>query len=151
MGKFTTIKELNSLDLLDWYNTDSQSILSNKSEVFKYECAIHRRSLEQNYDGTNKLKIEVRQFIEQNLSDTVIMDYQSLSYYYDPLQSSSTYGYQVTHGYYRFFFESEASQVIFALKFSEYIVTKYRWQSDKLPHNYTENEAWTAEHDGRWR
>jgi hypothetical protein len=151
MGKFTTIKELKSLDLLDWYNTDGQSISHNKSEVFKYECAIHRSSLVQNYEGTNALKIEVRQFIEQNISDTVIMDYQSLSYYYDPSQSSSSYGYQVTHGYYRFFFESEASQVMFTLKFAEYIVTKYRWQSDKLPHEYTENVVWTAEHEGRWR
>lgn len=153
MGKFTTIKELNNSELWDWYDLDTRSILANKSSIFKYECAINRSSIEQNFEGTNTMKIDIRQFIEQNIIDTVIMDYMSLSYYYIPPSSPAynSQGYQITHGYYRFFFESESSQVLFALKFSEHLTTKYRWQDDRLPNYATENMIWAPDQDGKWR
>jgi hypothetical protein len=155
MGKFTNIKELVDNDLWDWYCPNHRSMQVNQSSVFKYECAIHRKSLDQNYDGTNRLKIDIRQFVEQNLNDTVIMDYLGLSYYYEPKngdQPYNTYGYEVMHGYYRFFFESEASQVMFALQFSEHLVTKYQWKDDQIPHGKgPNNKVWDPNTHGHWR
>lgn len=153
MGKFTTIKELENNHVWDWYCPNHHAIQNNRSEVFRYECSIHRSKIEQNYDGTNRLKIQIRQFIEHELQDTVVMDYMNLTYYYEPPSDTryNTYGYQISHGYYRFFFESEASQVMFALKFSEFLSTKYRWKDDQFPRGQHTNHIWDPEVEDLWR
>jgi hypothetical protein len=151
MGQLHTLKHLEDTGMLPWYCPHGMAIVDNRCPVFKYECSIHIKLMDDTYDyeNRNRLKGEIRQFVEHVLSDTVIMAYLGLGYYHKPKikgRPYSDYGYSVSHGYYRFFFESEASQVAFALKFSEHITTKMRWKDDALEYG-EHNMEWNYSND----
>lgn len=96
-------------------------------------------------DHTSR-RILVRQFVEQQLTDTVLISYLDLNYWYAYEQYSD--GYQVTHGYDLFYFESEASAIMFKLKFAEWCSTeKLRWKSlDDIPYGKKDQDpVWTKE------
>lgn len=105
-----------------WYTTDWHRWELPCSQ-FTHECALDQRIL----DGTHELRIRVRKFIEEQLTDTVVLDYLDLTYYYQHANYSG--GYQIKHGYDRFFFESEESAIMFKLQFGEHCTdVKLRWK-----------------------
>lgn len=137
MGKLFTLKNLKETDMLRWYISSEHDLKYGVSREFPYECAIPLKTMHPYRDDETQLglQVRIRQFIEQSLTDTVIVDQLSLSYYYKPESSIKRYsdwGYNINHGYCRFFFESEASQVMFALHFSSEVKPKMRWEDGSI-------------------
>lgn len=133
MGRLITIQEIKDSHLTDWYFEFGGKHL-DKDSATKLECAIDKRYLDRSLTESPISKIEIRKFIDKQLDDTVILDYLSLSYYYWARPDEPCYlEREIVHGYYRFYFESETSQVQFALRFSEYISEKFRWLDDQVP------------------
>jgi hypothetical protein len=148
MGRLTSIAEIKQAGMLGWYFEFNGKYM-DQDPAFALECAVDQRHFDY-YDHSKKIrKIEVRKFIDQCLTDTVIFDYLDLSYYYWAKPGEPNYlEREIRHGYYRFFFESEASQVQFALRFSDIIGEKLRWQDDQVPHRREElSRIWTPPED----
>ena len=133
MGRMMTLTEIKAANLSDWYFEHGGRYLE-EDPATAFECAIDRRHLD-HYEHSKKIrKIEIRKFIDEQLLGTVIVDYLDLSYYYWCRPGEPDYlERQISHGYYRFYFESEADQVKFALNFSDIVSEKLRWQDDQVP------------------
>lgn len=93
------------------------------SEAFPHSVAIHIDQM----DGEKvKERVEIREWIERSSETTVVMDYMDLGYYYQ-YGNSWNNGFQVTHGYYRFWFTDQETAVAFSLRFSS-IVSTTLWE-----------------------
>jgi hypothetical protein len=137
MGTITTIKAIKEGVGAEWYAANKLSELP--CPEFPYEVAFNRRVLEKNPD----LHRTIRKFVEHQLRDTVIISYLGLSYYYEYQRFAN--GYQITHGYDQFFFESEESAILFKLQFAEHITdVKLRWDPRNIPWDKVDQpQEWT--------
>ena len=133
MGRLTSIAEIKATGMIDWY-LEYGGKYPEEDSALQLECAIDQRHFTTTERSRNAMKIEIRKFVEQCLHDVVIVDYLDISYYYWARPDEPQYlERQIFHGYYRFFFESEASLVQFKLRFSEFISEKLRWQDGQVP------------------
>lgn len=126
MGTITTISAIKASIGAEWYALNKLSEMP--CEEFPHEVAFDRKVFEKN----PKLHLTIRKFVEQQLRDTVIVSYLSLTYYYEYQRFAN--GYQIHHGYDQFFFESEESAILFKLQFAEHITdVKLRWDPRSIP------------------
>ena len=135
MGRLITRAEI---DLnATWYFKDAYWSSSNgpskyiykwPSEDFPHRLYIHDDTL-QNQNGR---KIEIRRWIEQHLTDTVILDSIEMNYrkFYGKSYEWEK-GIDVQNSWIRFSFESGESASAFALKFGDWIQTPTRWHPDR--------------------
>lgn len=77
---------------------------------YPFSAAIHYTEFREH----QSLKIEIRKWIEHNLSETVIFDHVDKSYWDNNLK------FQVYSYWIQFWFEDENSCLMFKLKFGEY-------------------------------
>jgi len=140
MGSLVTVAGIKETIGVRWYAKYGLGTLP--CDEFPFEAAMDTRVMEGNRD----LQIAVRKFVEQQLRDTVIYSYLDLTYYYEYERGSS--GYQIDHGYDRFFFESEESAIMFKLHFSEHLTeVKTLWQEGRRHWREAESEnVWVPRH-----
>jgi hypothetical protein len=123
MGRLIALKDL---DLTPhWYFSDTwfsvdgrRHVYSWPSPDFPHQVAIHTDSLD-NYNGT---KIKIRQWIERNLSETVILSEVEKNYrvYYDE-ERTWEHSHERRNNWYVFHFEDEHSATMFRLAFSDLV------------------------------
>jgi hypothetical protein len=137
MGTITTTHAIKTGIGGEWYAANK--LYELPCPEFPHEVAFHRNVLEKN----PRLHLTIRKFVEQQLRDTVIVSHLSLPYYYEYQRFAN--GYQITHGYDQFFFESEESAILFKLQFAEYITDiKLRWDPRNIPWDKKdEPQEWT--------
>lgn len=99
---------------LDHYNDHWRFAWPNPS--FPYSVAIHSDKF------NNKIAIEIRRWIEENVPNTVIHEILDKSYrrYYGP-DRDWDHSYEQSNRWRVLHFEDEHSVTVFRLKFSEYI------------------------------
>ena len=139
MGRLITTEELTPSP--SWYfeaiyinGNSGRYRIHWPNPFYPCEVCIHSDVLQEN----NKLKIEIRRFIEQNLPDTVIFDYKEMDYYkFFSEDHSWDKKWDVRNIWYRFHFEDEHSASVFALKFSEFVKPMTAWHPD-----HPEDEEW---------
>ena len=118
---------LNLVDIKNprWYFEDAWFDYTNNGSYkyswpnpsFPFHASIHYDDLED-----NKIKIEIRKWIELNIQDTVILDYIDKSYrkYYGESHDWHS-SYEVSNKWMVFYFEDEHSALAFRLRFSNLI------------------------------
>jgi len=138
MGTLTTKKIIKEGIGAEWYAANKLAYLP--CPEFPHEVAFDRKVLEKN----PSLHMTIRKFVEKQLEGTVIIDYLSLTYYYEYERFAN--GYQIHHGYDQFFFESESDAILFKLQFAEHATeTKLRWDPRSIPWDKKEaDQAWKA-------
>lgn len=123
MGQLVTLEQLK--DMEPWYFGDSyygrdarRYVFCWPNESFPHCVAIHSSDMSKDI----KLKVEIRRWIERNLSETVILSSLDKSYreYYDD-ERTWRHSYEVSNLWITFHFEDEHSASMFKLRFSEHI------------------------------
>ena len=133
MGRLINIKE--ARDHAPWYFNDAYYSSDGRDGYrfnwpngsFPHQLCIHNDDIQ-----ATRLKTLIRRWIDNSISDTVIVDTIDLDY-------KKFYGksyewekrYDVSNRWYRFSFEDEHSATMFALAFSEYIKPMTKWHPDK--------------------
>jgi hypothetical protein len=150
MGVITNIDEIRDRS---WYFTDDcyeyinyNRVLKWPNPCFEYYSAINDRILED-----NKIKIEIRKWIEQNANRTVITRMVNKSYrvYYGDKPGSNTNlpydmwekSYDVKRIWMQFWFEEEDSALAFRLRFSD-MITKMTERDEEHLDKITENRRY---------
>ena len=115
---------LNNLDLdASWYFPDAtynrernNYVYSWPNLLYPYSAAIHQE------DILNSKKIAIREWVEESISETVIVDVVDKSYRrYTDEENSWDKSYEVSNRWHVFYFRNEHSLSMFKLKFSEWI------------------------------
>jgi pterin-4a-carbinolamine dehydratase len=114
----------NQLDLNpDWYFEDAYQIGSSAAYLFEWPSPSFPHLLYIHYDHLdNGKKIKIRQWVQNNVSDTVIMDHYELSYrrYYDNRRDWEA-GHEVRNIWVRFSFEDFGTALMFKTTFSDLV------------------------------
>lgn len=123
MGRLVSLSDL---DLTPgWYFTDTWYSSEGRRYVYKwpspdfpYHVSIHSDTI----NLCNDRRIKIRQWIERNLSETVIFSIVEKSYrvYFGEDRSWDS-SYERKNDWYVFYFEDEHSAMMFRLAFSEYV------------------------------
>lgn len=131
MGQLITKAQIYDGIGASWYSNGPSNNMTLPSNTFEYECAISFHTMGQHYESHfNK----IRKYIEQSLPDTVIVERLDLLYQHTPSEYTSGHSRSIYHGYYRFFFESDTSFVLFGLHFADLItIVKIKWLIDAIP------------------
>jgi len=132
MGRLVTLNDL-GLDPT-WFFDDAYYTSDGKSNYrfkwpstnFPHQFCIHRDSFEGN------LKSQMRRWIENTISDTVIFDSMCMDYkkYYGKSYEWDK-KWDVRNTWYRFSFENEHSASTFTLAFSDWIKPPTKWHPDR--------------------
>lgn len=123
MGQLVTLEDIK--DKAQWYFEDAyyssghgKYVNSWPNGSFPYFAAIHSEDL----SGRNDIRISIRKWVENNLSETVIVDVIDKSYRrYTDEENSWDKSYEVQNRWVVFYFEEETTATMFRLKFSEYV------------------------------
>lgn len=136
MGRLVTLKMLENNDLgASWYLNNDRDRLPN--EQYAHRIAI-------DYQDLNPHKVAIREWIENNLSSVVILTQRDLMYYYQYGKSWEG-GYQISHGYFMFFFTTEQEAMAFSLRFSDIITAvPTRYKEGHIPRR----DVWQMNSDG---
>lgn len=127
MGRLLELKDLDLLDVR-WYFKDAYYSQDNRkfyydwpSEQFPHVIGIHQPVIE-DYNG---LKIEIREWIEEKLSETVIVAIVDKSFRYfmggKNIPDAWDRSYDVVNRWYGFYFKHSESALAFNLAFSDYV------------------------------
>jgi hypothetical protein len=119
--------DLNAL----WYFPDARwDYRGNRRCKFTIEsgypalCAIHQDRLDtDNVKDAGALRMEIRRWIERNLTTDVILSYKNMEYR-NPENDSLPRDYfipPIKHGYHLFNFETDSDMMLFRLRFSDYV------------------------------
>jgi len=102
-----------------WYSSEGRRyIYTWPSPDFPHRVAIHADSID-NHNGT---KIKIRQWIERNLSETVIFSVIEKNYrVYYSAERTWDHSFERTNQWYVFHFEDEHSAMVFRLAFSDLV------------------------------
>ena len=121
MGQLVNLNEIK--DNAEWYFKDAyyasgRCVFSWPNPSFPYSVNIHYDDLK----GNSGLKVEIRKWIETNLTETVIIETIDKSYRrYLSDDKKWESSYEVSNYWTAFYFEEEHAETMFRLRFSEYI------------------------------
>lgn len=139
MGKLLSISEV--APNATWYFDDAYITYSNGRNKYKWPNPSYSHPVCIHFDElyhNNKLKIEIRKFVEDNLTETVIYDTVEMDYYkFFSDDHSWDRKWDISNSWFRFNFESKDSAIIFVLKFSEFVKPMTAWHPD-----HPEDEEW---------
>ncbi len=137
MGKLAFLEKIR--DEGNWYFSDAHWSTDSRKCAFAWPNPDYAFSAGIHFDKvTNKLRIAIRKWIEQNLDGTVIVSTVDHNYHrYYGEERTWDNSYQVSNYWMVFHFEDESSELAFRLIFSEYVtpVTKHHPK-------YPEDETW---------
>jgi len=120
---------LNNLDLdARWYFSDAHFSSDRRGVIYKWPSpdyphvvGIHHKDI----DSYTDRKIAIREWIEENLSETVIhaIDDKSFRYFWAGKSGFDSWdrSYEVDNRWYAFYFKHEESALAFKLVFSEWV------------------------------
>lgn len=137
MGKLTFLEDIRSA--AQWYFNDARWSSDTRKYTFQWPSLEFPFTAAMHSDiVSNKIRIQIRKWIEENLDGTVIanaIDYTYHRYYGKPRTWDNSY--QVKNYWVVFYFEDSDSELAFRLRFSEYVTT-----ITKHHPKYPEDEDW---------
>lgn len=110
-----------------WYFHDAhygndKYLFAWPSPSFPFTVSIHQDII------TNSIRIQIRQWVEMNLRETVIYDTSDLSYKkFFKKPHTWEHQYEVRNNWLDFYFENEGSMLLFKITFSEILQLKTKY------------------------
>jgi hypothetical protein len=134
------------------------------SSTFPYSASIHndimtaRRAWpsDKAKELSRVLKVDIRTFIEAEITHTVIWTENPKIYYYvmPPLGDNSAIITEVKHFYHVFNFVTQAETLLFKLRFADQVTDETEWHPDYEPsgESFTSQNDWEARREiqERW-
>jgi hypothetical protein len=136
MGRLVTLDQLNSELGWTWYFTefDSNNRPTLPCSTFPVSLAINDKFIADPNAPNNELKNEIRKWVENQSTSTIILDRLKKDYYHY-WSSSHEYGSNINWGYHIFYFGSDAEALMFKLRFCDYISEILPYDPERPP-NY---------------
>lgn len=133
MGRLINLSEIN-LDAT-WYFSDAWLDSSARRHRYEWPSPDYPVQVHMHQDELyqqNSRKMQIRRWIEANVSGPVIMDVIENSYqkFYGKSYEWDKH-YDVHNSWYRFHFEDSESALAFSLKFTDWIKTPTAWHPNR--------------------
>jgi hypothetical protein len=148
----------------EWYFTREAGRAWDVSSTFPYSASIHNDIMtarkvwpsDKASEQSRKLKVEIRTFIESEITSTVIWTENSKEYHYvfPPKEGHQAVIMAVKHGYHAFHFVTGAEALLFKLRFSDQVAVQTETHPDYHPEgeSFITASDWEARHEiqQRW-